>query len=423
MHPPFCGSCRHRTANPTIPATRLLWDAVTGMLPFEPEIASQVHAYVLSENITKVFTHLTLHRVLAGSAFLVPIVLAAVPALAQREHGEIRLQVRDPKGGPVVASGELANEIDQIQRRVLTDQDGLGIIRELPFGVYRLRVSHQGFVPTQSLIDVRSEVPLAVSVPLGLAPIESRIEVTDGATLIDPKHAAFAYAIGPITLNQQIPAQMGHSITDAVDSEPGWLYEANGVLHPRGSEYGVQFVVNGLPLTENRSPAFAPALEADDVESMRVMTAGFPAEYGRKLGGVVEVTTAENLPPGFHMAAAAEGGSFQMFAGVMEMGYARGRSQFLLTGDGGFTGRYLDPPVIANYTNHGSTGGFTKTYLRDLTDRDRLRVCFRRDAVRYLVPNELVQQEAGQRQDAAATEGQRPSRLRPGPISDVPAEC
>ena len=41
----------------------------------------------------------------------------------------------------------------------------------------------------------------------------------------------------------------------AVDDEPGWLYEANSVLHPRGSEYDVQFVVNGLPLTENRSPA------------------------------------------------------------------------------------------------------------------------------------------------------------------------
>ena len=40
----------------------------------------------------------------------------------------------------------------------------------------------------------------------------------------------------------------------------------------------------------------------------------------------------------------------------------------------------------------------------DLTDRDRLRVSFRHNEIRYLVPNELVQQEAGQRQDAADTE-------------------
>src|SRR5439155_523521 len=80
-------------------------------------------------------------------------------------------------------------------------------------------------------------------------------------------------------------------LLDLVSEQPGWLYEANGVLHPRGSEYDVQFVVDGLPLTQNRSPAFAPSLDAGDVESLRVLTASFPAEYGRKLGGVVEVTT------------------------------------------------------------------------------------------------------------------------------------
>jgi hypothetical protein len=37
----------------------------------------------------------------------------------------------------------------------------------------------------------------------------------------------------------------------------------------------VQYVVNGVPLTENRSPAFAPSLDANDVESMRVLTASY----------------------------------------------------------------------------------------------------------------------------------------------------
>src|SRR5437879_406574 len=130
----------------------------------------------------------------------------AVPAFAQREHGEIRLQVRDPKGGPLVAAVELASEIDQIQQNFLTDQDGHGIIRELPFGVYRLRVSHQGFVPTERIIEVRSEVPLTVSVTLGLAPVKSNIEVTDSASLIDPNHAGIADPIGSMTLNLLIPA-------------------------------------------------------------------------------------------------------------------------------------------------------------------------------------------------------------------------
>jgi TonB dependent receptor-like, beta-barrel/Carboxypeptidase regulatory-like domain len=334
----------------------------------------------------------------------ISLMLLAVPIFAQHERGEIHLYVRDSQGGPLEATVELASEMNQVQRSFSTAQDGHYVARELPLGVYRLRVSHRGFASTDRLVDVRSEVPLTVSVTLGLAPVQSRIEVTDSATLIDPNRTGTIYAVGSEALNEQMPAQMSRSVTDAVDTEPGWLYEANGVLHPRGSEYDVQFVVNGLPLTENRSPAFAPPLESSDVESMRVMTAGFPAEYGRKLGGVVELTTFKDLASGLHLTADAEGGSFETLAGDVGIGYARGKNQLLIGGSGGFTHRYLDPPVIPNFTNRGSTAGFTAGYSRDLTDRDRLRVSFRHDEFRRLVPNELVQQEAGQRQDAASTE-------------------
>jgi len=77
----------------------------------------------------------------------------------------------------------------------------------------------------------------------------------------------------------------GRSLPDLVNTQPGWLLEANGILHPRGSEYQTQYGVDGLPLTDNRSPTFAPEVEADDVRSMNILTSGYPAEYGRKLGG------------------------------------------------------------------------------------------------------------------------------------------
>lgn len=71
-------------------------------------------------------------------------------------------------------------------------------------------------------------------------------------------------------------------------------------MHPRGSEYRTQFVVDGIPLTDNRSPSFGPEIEADDVQSMSIYTGGIPAEYGRKGGAVVEVNTVADSQPGFH---------------------------------------------------------------------------------------------------------------------------
>jgi hypothetical protein len=337
-------------------------------------------------------------------AFALAVLLAA-PLSAQHERGEIRLEVHDPNAGALPAAAELTSSMDQVQRRFVTDEDGRYTARELPFGAYRLRVSRQGFVPAERLIKVRSEIPVNVSVTLGIAPLEGHIEVADSATLVDPERTGTIYSTGAATLSESIPAQLGHGVINAVDAEPGWLFEANGVLHPRGSEYDVQFVMDGLPLTENRSPAYVPPVASDDVELMRVMTAGFPAEYGRKLGGVVEVTTARDITPGFHLTATGQGGSFGTAAGNVEMGYGRGANQFMITGDAGVTSRYLDPPVLANYTNSGSTGGFTAAYSRDLTDRDRLRFSFRREELHYMIPNELVQQESGQRQDAADAEG------------------
>jgi hypothetical protein len=57
-----------------------------------------------------------------------------------------------------------------------------------------------------------------------------------------------------------LTALPGRSMQDLVNSQPGWLYEGNAVLHPRGSEYQTQFVVDGIPLTDNRSPSFGPEL-------------------------------------------------------------------------------------------------------------------------------------------------------------------
>lgn len=331
-------------------------------------------------------------------------VLVAATAFAQRERGEIRLQITDAGGRALQANAELVSEVNQVRRRLISAPDGSCVAHELPPGLYKLRVSREGFLPVEKLVEVRSEIPVSVSVTLGLAPVHTRVEVTDSATLVDPRRTGTVYSAGGQELNEQLPAQLGRSVPDEVDSEPGWLYEANGVLHPRGSEYDVQYVVNGLPLTENRSPAFAPPIESDHVESMRVMTAAFPAEYGRKLGGVVEVTTASDLPHGLHGTADVEGGSFGTSGAGLDLGYARGADQFMITGDGAFTDRYLDPPVIPNFSNRGSTGGFAAAYSRNLTGRGRLRLSVQRDELRYRVPNERVQQESGQRQDAAGGE-------------------
>src|SRR5262249_25336797 len=144
--------------------------------------------------------------------------------------------------------------------------------------------------------------------------------------------------------------------------------------------------------------------DADDVESLRVLTASFPAEYGRKLGGVVEVTTGKDVPSGLHGQVNAGGGSFSTLAGSATISYARGANRLSISASGSHTERYLDPPVLANFTNRGALYGWAASYERDLTERKRLRITVTGGEARFLVPNYLVQQSAGQRQDVVSSE-------------------
>ena len=335
---------------------------------------------------------------------LAVLCFAASTLHAQRVRGELRIEVHDSAGATIAADAELLSEANQLHRTFKIAQDGRYTAQDLPFGIYRLNINAEGFAPWTKLVDIRSEVPLRIPVTLGVAPVATQIQVTDSATLVDPSRTGTIYSVGRQTIDQQMPAQPGRNLSDLVNQQPGWLYEANGVLHPRGSEYDVQYIFDGLPLTQNRSPAFAPEFDAGDVESMRVLTATFPAEYGRKLGGVVEVTTVKDVPDGLHGQFDINGGSFSSISSSAAVSYAFGENRFSITGNGFHTDRYLDPPVLENFTNRGNAGGFSTSYERDFSGSDRLRLTIIHNAVCFLVPNELVQQQAGQRQDVANQE-------------------
>jgi hypothetical protein len=335
---------------------------------------------------------------------LVCAILLTLPLGAQRQLGELRLQVVDPTGAGIAASAELVSQAVQFRKTFSIGLDGQQVVPALPFGVYRLKVEREGFSTATALIEIRSQVPLVYRVTMAVAPIETTLEVADSETLLNPDRTGASQQIGSQTIQDRPASSPARGIVNLVDAQPGWLLEANGVLHPRGAEYGVQYVVDGLPLLDNRSPNFAPTLEVEEFQSMVVRTGGYPAEYGRQLGGVIEVTTTRDSRAGFHGKANMEGGGFGTAEGSIEAQYVFGKNTVGASADGMTTNRYLDPPVLGNFTNHGSGAGVSGRWERDWGPSDRTSVELRRNRVGFLVPNEALQEAAGQRQDRAAEE-------------------
>lgn len=310
----------------------------------------------------------------------------------------------DASGLAVQGDVELVSEANQVRERLATDQQGTLTAKRLPFGTYRVSVTREGFAPFAGVIEIRSALPTPYRVTLDIAAVQSEITVTAGQTLLDPHQAASINRVGADTLAQRKTALPGRSLPDLVNAQPGWLVEANGILHPRGSEYQTQFVVDGLPFTDNRSPAFAPEIGVEDAGGMTILTGGYPAEYGRKLGGVIEVVTAGQDRPGFHGRAALSAGSFASRSVDLSAAYDRKQTTVSLAAGLAATDRYLDPPVEANFTNHGTTSHVAARVEHDLTAGDRFGLIVRHGGADFLVPNERVQEIAGQRQERTSGE-------------------
>src|SRR5450631_4012945 len=76
----------------------------------------------------------------------------------QSNSGGLRLKVVDPAGLGLQTSVELLSEANQFRRSYVTDEAGILVARNLPFGVYRVDVKRSGFAFYSRTVEVRSAI-------------------------------------------------------------------------------------------------------------------------------------------------------------------------------------------------------------------------------------------------------------------------
>jgi TonB dependent receptor/TonB-dependent Receptor Plug Domain len=322
------------------------------------------------------------------------LLVLASPLYCQINNGELRLKVSDPTGLPVRTTVQIVSEANQYKNILTTSDQGALDVPRMPYGIYELQIVQAGFAPVSEILEIRSSIATDFAIQLKLPSVDQSVRITAASTLVDPDQPGAVSQIGSDTIQHRLTSVPGRSLQDLVNTQPGWVYEGNAVLHPRGSEYQTQFVVDGIPLTDNRSLSFGPEIEADDVQSMSIYTAGIPAEYGRKMGGIVEVNTLRESDVGFHGQVVLSGGSFDSAGAFAEGQYVWGKNTLGASASGNMTDHYLNPVVPENFSNTGTLGDFSMHYQRKLTPNDRLNLSVRHEVSRYDIPNELIQQEA-----------------------------
>ena len=333
-------------------------------------------------------------------------VLAAFAGLAhgQANEGGLHLVVTDATGHGIDTAVEVANQAIQYSRELSTGPNGTLDLAHLRFGLYLLEIRRSGFASVQSSVEIHSSIPAQLAIQMKIAPLTESVRVDASDTLLAVDQAGSVSMVGKNAIHDRLSSVPGRSVQDLVMTEPGWIFEGNAVLHPRESEYQTQFVVDGIPLTDNRSPSFGPEIEADGVQSLGIYTAGIPAEYGRKLGGVIEVSTTRDAQDGLHGQAVLAGGSFASASGSGDAQYSRGKNTVGGSASDSRTDHYLNPVVPQNFTNTGTIGDFAARYERAQSPHDSLSFAIRHEFSRFDIPNEMIQEAAGQLQSGTNTE-------------------
>jgi outer membrane receptor protein involved in Fe transport len=285
------------------------------------------------------------------------------------------------------------------KQTVQTDAQGSYKLVNLPFNTYKVHAEASGFQPAEGSVDLETTVPLNLILTLTLEQATAAVTVsTDTGAMLETDRTSSDTDINQTILERPLGAAPSRAIESMVASTPGFVTDDNGRMHPRGSESQVQYVIDGVPVTDNMSAIFSTSLDARTLRTVEVLTGGIPAEFGDKLAGIINVNTRSGLEGPTQGGISFSGGSFSTGEVAADFATHTKKLGFLTNLSATTSQRYLDPPTLQNFHNFGRTGkGFFRLDYQ-FDPNNTLRGVFNFGGSNFQVPNRFQQELAGQDQ-------------------------
>ncbi|HNY42664.1 MAG TPA: TonB-dependent receptor plug domain-containing protein, partial [Bryobacteraceae bacterium] len=228
-----------------------------------------------------------------------------------------------------------------------------------PFHNYDLSVVKDGFTPEKRSVSLRSNVPVNLEVALRLEDHVVSIDVSasGSSVLIDPESTGTHTELNQGSIGRLPTAPAARGLEGVLLSMPGFAANANGAIHPRGAHNQMTFVVDGMPISDQLTGAFANAVDPSVVESVELYTGNVPAEFGNKVSGVAVVTTQSGLNSGrkFAGSLALSAAQFGTLATLAQAAGGTGKFGYFASLNTMKSNRYLDQVSNDNLHNGGNS--------------------------------------------------------------------
>jgi Carboxypeptidase regulatory-like domain len=332
------------------------------------------------------------------AAFAIAFVLAGIYAFAQSAGNSTSVTgtVLDPTGAVVPnATVEIQNPVSQFNRSAVTNSTGGFVIPNVPFNPYHLTVKAKGFANYVRDVDVRSIVPVNLTIDLKLQSSETITVESTAADLLE-NDPTFHTDVDK-NLFDKLPLESSSSSLSSLVTlaTPGIAADSNGLFHGIGDHAENSFSLDGQPITDQQSKVFSNQIPTDAVQSLEVISGAPPAEYGDKTSVVIDVTTRSGLgmtTP--HGSVTASYGTFGTSNLAVNLGYGGKKWGNFISANGLNTGRFLDPPENAVLHDKGNEQNVFDRVDYQFSTTDSVHINFGYSRSWFQTPNTFDGQDA-----------------------------
>ena len=296
-------------------------------------------------------------RLFLFAAFCLSIYAHAAPQSAGNS-ATVGGTVLDQSGAVVPnATVEIHNPVSSFDRSTVTDSTGKFFFPNVPFNPYHLSVSATGFSAYSQDVDVRSTVPVSLTINLTIGGSSETITVQGEAGEDLLENTSTFHTDVDRDLFEKLPIESASSSVSSLVTlaTPGVAADSNGLFHGLGDHAENSFSVDGQPITDQQSKVFSNQIPLDSIDSMEVISGAPPAEFGDKTSVVINVTTRSGegvTTP--HGSVTASYGSFGTANAGFNLAYGGKNWGNFISVDGLNTGRFLDPPEFTVMHDKGN---------------------------------------------------------------------
>jgi outer membrane receptor protein involved in Fe transport len=321
------------------------------------------------------------------------VLVGAAPVQAQEEiavQGQVVAEAdRSAVSGTRIT---LREDIGQQAAITTTDDSGAFRLQHLRPGVYTLTAEHDGFVAGHLQFVLKPREIKVITLALAINPIQQRVDVSASPVSLASTFSPSSTVIRSGQL-EEVPPGQRTNLTDAmVVAAPGMIRGHDDLVHVRGQEVALNTMINGVSFWENPHAIFSGGVAPEVIDVANVMTGGFPAEYGNRFGGVLDIVTKSGFGQSHQGSVTMNTGEMNRQNVAGEFGDHGETLAYYLAGAFFQSDRFLSPPDPQAIHDRGRGGhGFFQLDARP-NDRDALRLVLMLDGTNFDIPVTSLEQ-------------------------------